>query len=94
MRFRTLASFGRYTTPTGIEKTVYPWRKLACGCCRSMNVTYIGFLTNSIIDHIVIFNNLLLDCKCQVLHTSLLLLEVDVAETTVEEYFARVELEE
>lgn len=59
-----------------------------------MDLTYIGFLTDSIIDHIVIFNNLLLDCKSQILHTSLLLLEVDVAEATVEEYFARVQFEE
>lgn len=38
-------------------------------------------------------DDLLFRSERQVLHTSILLLEVDVAETTIEEYFARVELE-
>ena len=42
----------------------------------------------------MVLHHLLLGRICQILHTSFRLLKVDVAETTVEENLARVELEE
>ena len=58
------------------------------------NGPYLCLLPDGLINDIVVLDNLLLDSVGQVLQTSLLLLQVDVAQTSVEEDFARVELEE
>lgn len=55
-----------------------------------MDGSYLCFFPNSLIYYIVILDDLLLDCVCQVLHARILLLEVDVAKTAVEQHFARV----
>ena len=46
-------------------------------------MTYVCFLPNGLIDDIVVGNHLLLGGEGQILETSLSLLKVDVAETTV-----------
>lgn len=56
--------------------------------------TYLCFFPNSLVDHVVVLDDLFLDRIAQILHTGFLLLEVDVAQATVEENLARVELEE
>lgn len=55
---------------------------------------YLCLLTNRLIDNVVVLYNLLLDSVRQILHTSIFLLQVDVAETSVEEHLARIEFEE
>lgn len=54
---------------------------------------YLCFLTNGLIDDVVVWHNLLLGRKRQVLQTSISLLQVDVAKTAVEQHLARVEFE-
>lgn len=56
-------------------------------------VAYLGLFTNGLINHIMIGDDLLLCGEIQVLHSSVLLLQIDVAQTTIEEHFAGVELE-
>jgi hypothetical protein len=53
---------------------------------------YLCFLTYGLIDDVVVWHNLLLGRKRQVLQTSISLLQVDVAKTAVEQHLARVEL--
>lgn len=56
--------------------------------------SYLCLLVNGLVDDVVILDDLLLDRVGQVLHTGVLLLQVDVAQAAVEEHLARVELEE
>lgn len=56
--------------------------------------TYIGFLADRVVNDIVVLDNLFLGSVDEILHASLLLLQIDVAETTVESDFASVKLEE
>lgn len=58
-----------------------------------MRIMYLCILLNSLINHIVVLDNLLFRGKVQILHTSFVLLQVDVAQAAVEEDFAGVELE-
>ena len=55
-------------------------------------MTYVCFLPNGLVDDIVVGNHLLLGGKGQILETSLSLLQVDVAETTVEQHLTGVQL--
>lgn len=55
--------------------------------------SHLGLVPDSLINDIVILNHLLLDGILQVLHASFHLLKVDVAQTTIEENLARIELE-
>lgn len=54
----------------------------------------LGFLTNGLVNDIVVLDNLFLDGIPQILKTSFPLLKIDVAKTAVEKHLARVELEE
>jgi hypothetical protein len=54
---------------------------------------YLCCFINGLVDYVVIGHHLLLGGKGQILHTGILLLEVDVAEATVEQDFARIQLE-
>ena len=54
---------------------------------------YLCLLPDGLVNHVVIWDDLLLGGEGQILHSSVLLLEVDVAQTTVEEDLARVQLE-
>lgn len=49
---------------------------------------------NSLVDYVVILDNLFLDGIRQILHTRFLLLQVDVAQSTVEQDLAGIQLEE
>lgn len=55
--------------------------------------SYLCFLPNCLIDDIVILDNLFLDGEREILHSSFLLLEVYITETTIEKNLARIELE-
>lgn len=55
--------------------------------------THISFLADGVVNDIVVFDNFFLDGIGQILHTCILLLEVNVAETAIKEYFARIQLE-
>lgn len=59
-----------------------------------LDETNLSFLSNSFVNDVVVFHDLFLDGICQILHTSLFLLQIYVAQSSIEEYFARVELEE
>lgn len=52
--------------------------------------TNLGFLSNSFVDDVVVFHDLLFDGIRQILHTSLFLLQIDVAQSSVEQYLTRV----
>jgi hypothetical protein len=54
---------------------------------------YLCGLIDGLINHVVVWHHLLLCSERQVLQTGVSLLQVDVAETTVEEHLARVQLE-
>lgn len=56
--------------------------------------TYLCLLSDGLVNDVVIFYHLFLHCVRQILHASILLLKIDVAQTTVEEDLARVELKE
>lgn len=51
---------------------------------------YLCFLPNRLVNDIVILDDLFLDGILQILQTSIFLLKIDVAESPVEEHFARV----
>lgn len=55
--------------------------------------TYFCLLANSLVDNIVVLDNLFLDSIFEILKTSFLLLQVNVAETTIEQNLARIQLE-
>ena len=50
-------------------------------------------LSNSLVNHVVVGNDLFLRSVDEILQTSVLLLEVNVAQTAVEKHFTRVQLE-
>jgi hypothetical protein len=54
---------------------------------------YLGLFPYCIIDDVVVLDNLLLDGEREILHSGLLLLEIYVTQTAVEENLARVKLE-
>lgn len=56
--------------------------------------TNLSFLSNSFVDDVVVFHDLLLDGIRQILQTSLFLLQIYIAQSSIEKYFARVEFEE
>lgn len=55
--------------------------------------TYLCLLANGLVNNIVVLDNLFLDSILEILKTSFLLLQVNVAETTVEQNLARIQLE-
>lgn len=55
--------------------------------------TYVGAVPNGIVDDIVVWSHLLSDRKLEVPHARAHLPEVDIAQSTVEEDFAREEAE-
>lgn len=69
-------------------------RHCACLHRNECEPTHLCFLSNCLVNDVVILHDLLLDGVRQVLHTGVLLLQVDVAQAAVEENFARVQLEE
>ena len=56
-------------------------------------MSYFCFLTDSFVNHIVIWDHFLLGSKGQILQTRLPLLQVDVAKTTIEEDLTRIQFE-
>lgn len=56
--------------------------------------TYLGLLADGLVNDIVVLDDLLLHGVREILHTSILLLQVDVAQTAVEQDFTGVELEQ
>jgi len=56
-------------------------------------MAYLCLFLNGIINHVMIWSHLFLLCEAEILHTSFLLLQVHVTETTIEEDFAGVEFE-
>lgn len=56
--------------------------------------TNLGLVPDRVIDHIVIFDNFLLDSVLQIHHPRLHLLKVDVAKAAIEEHLTRVELKQ
>lgn len=54
----------------------------------------LGLVPNRFVNDIMVLNHLFLDGVGQVLQTQLLLLQIDVAQTAIEENLARVKLEE
>lgn len=51
---------------------------------------YLCFFSDSLIDDVVILDNLFFHGVRQILQTCVLLLQVDIAKTAVKQYFARV----
>jgi hypothetical protein len=56
--------------------------------------SYLGLFPDCLINDVVVLDNLLLHGIGQILQTGLLLLQVDVAETSIEQNLTRVKLEE
>lgn len=55
---------------------------------------YLCLLADGFVDDVVVFNDLFLDGIRQVLHSGIFLLQVDVAQATVEEDLAGVKFEQ
>ena len=68
--------------------------QLQSRCGGNTENAYLCLVPNSIINHTVVLDNLLLGGILQILDTSIHLIEVDVAEAPVEQNLARVELEQ
>ena len=56
--------------------------------------SYLSLFPDGLVDDIVVLDHLLLHGVSKILEAGLLLLQVDVAEPTVEQHFARVQLEQ
>lgn len=57
-------------------------------------MTDLGLFANGFVDDVVVFHHLFLGSIGEILHSSVLLLQVYVAKPAVKEHFARVQLEE
>lgn len=55
--------------------------------------TYLGFLPDGLVNDIVVLNDLFLDGELKVLETGILLLQINIAQTSIEKDLAGVELE-